>query len=345
MSSTEALYLLKVLSSEGAALRRFHLAPGRHVVGSQAGVEIPLDEPGVSRRHASLTVLRDGGVLVTDLESKNGTFVGGRRIAEAAVCGFSVIAFGSVQTVLQPADPARAQVLLGPPGSEGTEHPADEGPGLTTQGLHPLERLAGSLGEILPALVEGLASVEEAAAELVQRWVEVLPVGRAEVLRTASGGREVVVAAASTADRVPRDVAGLEVDGPDGWKVRLRVPPGIRLTPLEPLFRLVLSLLAAGPGARRWRDAGAAPAKPPEEVPPPPGLGVEMAGVYRRAGKVARGDVPVLVLGESGVGKEVLARWVHARSPRAAGPFLAVNCAALPRDLLEAELFGIEKGV
>jgi transcriptional regulator with PAS, ATPase and Fis domain len=70
-----------------------------------------------------------------------------------------------------------------------------------------------------------------------------------------------------------------------------------------------------------------------------------MAGIYRRAGKVARGDVPVLVLGESGVGKEVLARWVHARSPRAAGPFLAVNCAALPRDLLEAELFGIEKGV
>jgi transcriptional regulator with PAS, ATPase and Fis domain len=55
--------------------------------------------------------------------------------------------------------------------------------------------------------------------------------------------------------------------------------------------------------------------------------------------------VPVLVLGESGSGKEVLARWVHARSRRAAGPFLAVNCAALPRELLESELFGIEKGV
>ncbi len=70
-----------------------------------------------------------------------------------------------------------------------------------------------------------------------------------------------------------------------------------------------------------------------------------MSKLYRRAGKVARGDVPVLVLGESGAGKEVLARWVHAGSRRAAGPFLAVNCAALPRELLESELFGIEKGV
>ncbi|HYO15330.1 MAG TPA: sigma 54-interacting transcriptional regulator [Thermoanaerobaculia bacterium] len=343
--STEPTWLLKVLSPEGTALRRFHLAPGEHVVGSLAGVEIPLDEPGVSRRHARLVVLRDGGIVVTDLDSKNGTFVGGRRIAETAVCGFSLIAFGSLQAVLQPADPARAQVLLGPPTPGSAEHPAEEGPGLTTQGLHPLERLAGSLGEVLPALVDGLASPEETAAELVHRWMEVLPVGRAEILRMGSGGREGVIAAASTSDRVPRDIGALEVEGPDGWKLRLRCPPGISLKPLEPLFRLVLSLLAAGPGGRRWREIKAAPVKPPEEVPPPPGLGPEMAGVYRRAGKVARGDVPVLVLGESGVGKEVLARWVHARSPRAAGPFLAVNCAALPKDLLEAELFGIEKGV
>jgi transcriptional regulator with PAS, ATPase and Fis domain len=55
--------------------------------------------------------------------------------------------------------------------------------------------------------------------------------------------------------------------------------------------------------------------------------------------------VPVLILGESGAGKEVMARWLHARSRRAAGPFLAVNCAALPKELLESELFGIEKGV
>ncbi|HWZ42839.1 MAG TPA: sigma-54 dependent transcriptional regulator [Candidatus Saccharimonadales bacterium] len=59
---------------------------------------------------------------------------------------------------------------------------------------------------------------------------------------------------------------------------------------------------------------------------------------------VAKVDVPVLLLGESGVGKEILARLVHKLSPRAHHPLLKVNCAALPADLLESELFGYEQG-
>lgn len=94
-------------------------------------------------------------------------------------------------------------------------------------------------------------------------------------------------------------------------------------------------------------------------APPPPrnagkGSGAHAAGlvaqspamlrVLEMARRAAQTDVTVMLLGESGVGKEVLARYVHAQSPRAAAPFVAINCAAIPETLLEATLFGFEKG-
>ncbi|MBS1213274.1 MAG: sigma-54-dependent Fis family transcriptional regulator [Proteobacteria bacterium] len=66
--------------------------------------------------------------------------------------------------------------------------------------------------------------------------------------------------------------------------------------------------------------------------------------LFALAAKVAHCEATVLIQGESGTGKEVIARYIHQSSPRHGGPFIAINCAAIPENMLEAELFGYEKG-
>jgi len=74
------------------------------------------------------------------------------------------------------------------------------------------------------------------------------------------------------------------------------------------------------------------------------GSSPQMQGVFANIRKVAKTDVPILLLGESGTGKEMAALAIHRRSLRKDGPFIAINCNAIPENLLESELFGHEKG-
>ena len=69
-----------------------------------------------------------------------------------------------------------------------------------------------------------------------------------------------------------------------------------------------------------------------------------MAQVFERVRRVAQSETTVLLLGETGVGKEVVAEQIHRQSPRAAGPLVRLNCGSLPESILESELFGHERG-
>ncbi len=91
-----------------------------------------------------------------------------------------------------------------------------------------------------------------------------------------------------------------------------------------------------GPGARSGKEL----ALPDMLI----GRSPAMVEVYKEIGRVARTEMTVLLMGESGTGKELVARAVHANSTRSRGPFVTVNMAAIPRDLMESELYGHEKG-
>jgi two-component system nitrogen regulation response regulator GlnG len=97
---------------------------------------------------------------------------------------------------------------------------------------------------------------------------------------------------------------------------------------------------------RATTETPAAPPVPaaPAEAPEMLGQAPAMQEVFRAIGRLSQSAATVLITGESGTGKELVARALHRHSPRAAGPFVAINTAAIPKDLLESELFGHERG-
>lgn len=108
---------------------------------------------------------------------------------------------------------------------------------------------------------------------------------------------------------------------------------------LTELIASVRAALARRAGSLAPADTAAAPASHGLI-----GRAPSMQAVYRTIARLASNDLAVLVLGESGTGKELVARAIHATGLRRDGPFVAINMAAIPRDLIEAELFGHEKG-
>jgi DNA-binding NtrC family response regulator len=113
---------------------------------------------------------------------------------------------------------------------------------------------------------------------------------------------------------------------------------------LPAILRLLERLLARPQDERGRVGVGDRGGLGPDAIDPFLGVGPGMRRLAAEAGRLRGFDAPVLILGETGTGKSVLARWLHANGPRAAKAFVDVNCATLSRELLDSELFGHERG-
>jgi transcriptional regulator with AAA-type ATPase domain len=357
----------------GGVVRSYGVPAGESSIGSVAGNQIVLGVRGVSRRHALITLGTDG-LLVEDLGSKNGTRVNGVRVQRSRLQSGDQVLLGPVILQVEEVSPdddvlairvCGADTPSGLPAQETTAvSTVDEGaPGIEIVervllrlavrpepdfggALDLLKRELGARGAALFELTRGEPVVLAGSGELPDLGGHR---GFQDLAKSAPGATPPVTASSYSGDPPllcaiqagpTTDRLGLALSGPlekrrEGAERLVRV-----LLELADLYR-PRPLLAASPDPSGRTTGPRGLVFPPGYVP---GDAPAMASLYAQMQSLVQGDLPVLLLGETGVGKEFLARILHSSSRRRGGPFVAVNCAAIPEDLLEAEMFGIVKG-
>jgi two-component system response regulator AtoC len=320
-------------SAGGGALHLTVMAPGTYEshplpptgvirIGRDEAAEVRITDELASRLHARLHLASSTEIFVEDLESSNGTFVRGQRIEPGQ----------------------RVPLLPGEAITIGYTH-------LTVQRRRP---------RTAPRRLHGHGAFEERLEDACARLTDsggVLSVARIKLDDEGSSERaaELVAAGLRPGDFLaqygPADYEILLLDTEPGRAEEIAAAVVERA---KAEGRTARAAVVAAPTDGRSAEAliGRATTRLRgfgNETRDPVFKSEAMRALYRIAeraanGRAAAGLINVLILGETGTGKEVLAEWLHRHSPRAAGPFICINCAALTDSLLESELFGHEKG-
>jgi DNA-binding NtrC family response regulator len=286
------------------------LAPGESlVIGRSRPADVAIGEPSVSRTHARVTA-RDDGVAVEDLGSLNGTTINGTPVDSARATFGDVLLLGDVRVGLHAlADGARR--LAGFVAHDEIVARLDEEVARARQFGRTVSlallRARGHVDEVALSTLRGLRRVDRAGLYSERVLELLLP----EVDRGEVDARMTELCAAYPELRTA--VVSFPADGSSADELVSLANEALR---------------GEGGGARGG----------------PLVLSDNMRALYATVDRAARATLPALVTGETGSGKELVARALHERGARRQQPFVVVNCAALPSELVESTLFGHEKG-
>jgi DNA-binding NtrC family response regulator len=343
---------LCIVARYAGRVLRFELPPGRARLGSAPDNDLCIPFPGISRRHAQIE-RTEHGALIRDLGSKNLLVVDGVAVTMAELSLNATLRVGRAILSLEEARTADLQIALevadttasSPSEETGTEHDSSTGgPAAALQLVRNYEGMShrvflrtlntrlNEAREVLSAETMALGSWTEDGRISIRSIAGSLPDD--DVLKKIAPGRRKRLNTRRQSANAVEAVHGrrwcLAVFGRDQRPAQWQID-----------FIEYLACKSFGPES----ELAAAGASPDAPLPVPDSMVIGSSARMRVAmdqlRATAGSDLDVLLTGETGTGKELFARLVHAAGENASGPFVAINCAAIPSELLEAELFGV----
>ena len=287
------------------------------VVGRRAPADIVIDDGSLSRQHARF-VWEEDGVWVEDLGSTNGSKVSDKPVTRALLVPGDAVTLGAV--------PVRIHALHAPAPAEPIQPSEAFEEGLRAR----IERSGAE-----PLVV---ALVADGTRRPMDVWVPTLRaslLGEESLGFYASGG--LVIAGANREDLEGRLALAARRDD---LRIGVAEYPAEAESADELLARVHRLVDLASPS----EPLRTAQHYPLDDSATQVVASASMREVYAQVGRVASTRAPVLLVGETGVGKELVARAIHERSERRSGPMKALNCGAIPSTLQESVLFGHERG-